>query len=193
MSAIQSPRRHPPLSSRWYGFYAMFSAQFVASAFRRVGISKSDRLLDPWNGTGTTTAAAWQGGNQRRRLRHQSCYSRNSSSAVAAAYRSSSPTRSGQDTPEDEKASKYTPERARSTPPLLSSGRRPAHSWSRASVASISRTGRRSAIQSHDVVGAMQPPACLSLRRPLSKRTHFVWLIYHIESVVMCFSALETA
>jgi hypothetical protein len=38
----------------------MYSSQFVASALRELCNCEKDWILDPWNGTGTTTSAAWR-------------------------------------------------------------------------------------------------------------------------------------
>lgn len=39
-----------------YPYYAGFSEQFVESILRKVNASAGDLILDPWNGSGTTTA-----------------------------------------------------------------------------------------------------------------------------------------
>jgi hypothetical protein len=58
--SIQSPKREALRNRRWYDFYAMYSSQFVDSALQKVGVGEKDWILDPWNGIGTTTSAAWR-------------------------------------------------------------------------------------------------------------------------------------
>jgi hypothetical protein len=58
-STIQSPKRDALRDRQWYDFYAMYSPQFVDSILTSVSFGKQDCILDPWNGTGTTTSAAW--------------------------------------------------------------------------------------------------------------------------------------
>jgi hypothetical protein len=41
-----------------YPYYAGFSEMFVASMFDRMGVIGGSRVLDPWNGSGTTTLVA---------------------------------------------------------------------------------------------------------------------------------------
>jgi len=41
-----------------YPYYAGFSVDFVSSVLKKLSASSSSRILDPWNGTGTTTYAA---------------------------------------------------------------------------------------------------------------------------------------
>jgi hypothetical protein len=38
----------------------MYSSQFVDSAFQKLRVGEKDWILDPWNGIGTTTSAAWR-------------------------------------------------------------------------------------------------------------------------------------
>lgn len=57
--AIEFP--NPKQASRdrqVYPYYAGYSERFVHDALVSLGLSAKHRLLDPWNGTGTTTAAA---------------------------------------------------------------------------------------------------------------------------------------
>jgi hypothetical protein len=58
--SIQSPKREALRNRRWYDFYAMYSSQFVDSAFQKLNVGEKDWILDPWNGIGTTTSAAWR-------------------------------------------------------------------------------------------------------------------------------------
>lgn len=41
-----------------YPYYAGFSDAFALTMLRQLGVKRGSRVLDPWNGTGTTTAAA---------------------------------------------------------------------------------------------------------------------------------------
>jgi hypothetical protein len=41
-----------------YPYYAGFSTTFAQTMLRQMGVGRGSRVLDPWNGTGTTTAAA---------------------------------------------------------------------------------------------------------------------------------------
>lgn len=42
----------------WYPYYAGFSPHFAQSLLASSGLHRTARILDPWNGSGTTTAAA---------------------------------------------------------------------------------------------------------------------------------------
>ena len=58
---IASPKRKPGEKSDWYGYYAGYSANFTRdtlAAIVRPDDSSTTRVLDPWNGSGTTTAIA---------------------------------------------------------------------------------------------------------------------------------------
>lgn len=58
---ISSPKRRPGEKSDWYGYYAGYSTAFVRDALTVLVPSESQpsvRVLDPWNGSGTTTALA---------------------------------------------------------------------------------------------------------------------------------------
>lgn len=44
----------------WYPYYAGFSGDFVSSLIKSLSLSKDTRILDPWNGSGTTTTLAYQ-------------------------------------------------------------------------------------------------------------------------------------
>ncbi len=59
---IPSPKRQPGEKSDWYGYYAGFSAEFARDSLRALApVSEGAspiRVLDPWNGSGTTTATA---------------------------------------------------------------------------------------------------------------------------------------
>jgi hypothetical protein len=57
---ISNPKRRakPSLAPLWYDYYAGYSESFVTDALGRLGFSSDSIVLDPWNGTGTTTAVA---------------------------------------------------------------------------------------------------------------------------------------
>lgn len=58
---LRSPKRGPSEFAgqrRWFSLYASFSQDFVRDAFLSLGLGPRARVLDPWNGTGTTTAVA---------------------------------------------------------------------------------------------------------------------------------------
>lgn len=59
---ISSPKRRPGEKSDWYGYYAGYSAEFVRDSLHALApVSEGAspiRVLDPWNGSGTTTAIA---------------------------------------------------------------------------------------------------------------------------------------
>lgn len=42
----------------WYNYYAGYSSGFVADVIRELSLPDGSRLLDPWNGAGTTTQVA---------------------------------------------------------------------------------------------------------------------------------------
>lgn len=58
---ITSPKRNPRAQTGWEGFfpyYAGYPEAFAHELLSSAGLSKSSRVLDPWNGSGTTTFAA---------------------------------------------------------------------------------------------------------------------------------------
>jgi hypothetical protein len=58
---ISNPKRTKQFASQkdtWFDYYAGFSAHFVADAIRSIPLPRSSLILDPWNGSGTTTATA---------------------------------------------------------------------------------------------------------------------------------------
>jgi DNA modification methylase len=60
---IQSPKRTPDAARGWDGFfpyYAGYPEPFARALIASAGLSKSALVLDPWNGSGTTTFAASQ-------------------------------------------------------------------------------------------------------------------------------------
>jgi DNA modification methylase len=60
MNGVDNPKRRGAESapSTWYPYYAGFSESFAESVLSTTGVSEGDWVLDPWNGSGTTTAKA---------------------------------------------------------------------------------------------------------------------------------------
>lgn len=58
---IRSPKRVARNTS-WYPYYAAYSSDFVADALDLLDLSCDALVLDPWNGTGTTTLGARNAG-----------------------------------------------------------------------------------------------------------------------------------
>ena len=54
--------RSPRGRESWYPYYAGFSEDFANSLLRSSNLPKKATILDPWNGSGTTTAAAAMSG-----------------------------------------------------------------------------------------------------------------------------------
>src|SRR6266568_5515322 len=55
---IPTPKRNPKLQTGWEGFfpyYAGFPESFAASILAGAGLAPNSVILDPWNGSGTTT------------------------------------------------------------------------------------------------------------------------------------------
>lgn len=48
--------------SSWYRYYAGYSRAFVTDTIDHLGLTKGSTILDPWNGSGTTTAVAAEAG-----------------------------------------------------------------------------------------------------------------------------------
>ncbi|GHN03006.1 DNA methylase [Cytophagales bacterium WSM2-2] len=61
---IQSPKqkRNTQVKESWYPYYAGFSKEFVSSLIDSFKLSESACIADPWNGSGTTTSAAFEKG-----------------------------------------------------------------------------------------------------------------------------------
>jgi DNA modification methylase len=55
---LRSPKLTPSRSPDWYAYYAGYSADFVDDVLDALELDPSSRVLDPWNGSGTTTARA---------------------------------------------------------------------------------------------------------------------------------------
>ncbi len=58
-SPIRTPKRDPASEGNaWYRFYAGFTSEFVSDVLRRLRLPSDALVLDPWNGSGTTTTTA---------------------------------------------------------------------------------------------------------------------------------------
>jgi hypothetical protein len=55
---LRSPKLESKTHRAWYQYYAGYSPAFVEDALNRLGVSAESCVLDPWNGSGTTTAVA---------------------------------------------------------------------------------------------------------------------------------------
>lgn len=58
---IPSPKRETDRQTGknlWFKFYAGYSFDFAESIIRSAGLTEKSTILDPWNGSGTTTTAA---------------------------------------------------------------------------------------------------------------------------------------
>lgn len=58
---IENPKRRPVAAEgrdSWYPYYAGFSSAFARRLIRSAGLRPESTLLDPWNGSGTSTAVA---------------------------------------------------------------------------------------------------------------------------------------
>ncbi|HYF80850.1 MAG TPA: DNA methyltransferase [Symbiobacteriaceae bacterium] len=53
---IRTPKRSP--EGTWYDFHACYSEEFVEDVLTHLRLRPSETVLDPWNGTGTTTKVA---------------------------------------------------------------------------------------------------------------------------------------
>jgi hypothetical protein len=65
LDSLLSPKRNAldeSARASWYPFYAGFSPSFVRSALSLAGLATDGTVLDPWNGSGTTTRVAWEKG-----------------------------------------------------------------------------------------------------------------------------------
>ena len=58
--AISNPKPRGPQksSSNWYRYYPCFSQKFAESVLSSANLTKGQWVLDPWNGSGTTTSEA---------------------------------------------------------------------------------------------------------------------------------------
>jgi len=58
---FSTPKRHAATShgkATWYEYYAGFTPKFVEDALNHLALLSKVRVLDPWNGSGTTTQVA---------------------------------------------------------------------------------------------------------------------------------------
>lgn len=61
---IASPKRSRGQGGEWYPYYAGFSAEFADEALRSLDLPRGATILDPWNGSGTTTTRSVLAGHQ---------------------------------------------------------------------------------------------------------------------------------
>ncbi|HVT19135.1 MAG TPA: DNA methyltransferase [Thermoanaerobaculia bacterium] len=54
--SVTSPKPRP--NQNWYSYYAGYSERFAAEALALLDLPSQSLVLDPWNGSGTTTAVA---------------------------------------------------------------------------------------------------------------------------------------
>lgn len=60
-----SPKRHATRAggkASWYNYYAGYTPSFVRAAIEELSLAEGSRILDPWNGSGTTTEVADESG-----------------------------------------------------------------------------------------------------------------------------------
>jgi hypothetical protein len=58
---IENPKRQPATAAardEWFPYYAGFSSAFARKVIQSSGLGQESTVLDPWNGSGTSTAAA---------------------------------------------------------------------------------------------------------------------------------------
>ncbi len=63
--SFSSPKRNSSAArgkAAWYSYYAGFSPKFVENTLEALALPAKSRLLDPWNGSGTTTEVANENG-----------------------------------------------------------------------------------------------------------------------------------
>ena len=56
-------RKGPTGRASWYPYYASFSQSFARGLIASINLSPKSRIMDPWNGSGTTIAAATSEGH----------------------------------------------------------------------------------------------------------------------------------
>jgi SAM-dependent methyltransferase len=56
MTSLANPKEKS--GANWYSYYAGYSEKFVLDVLTHLGLSSQSHVLDPWNGSGTTTAVA---------------------------------------------------------------------------------------------------------------------------------------
>src|SRR5207244_1397194 len=59
---VRSPKLTSARSRGWYRYYAGYSPEFVEDALASLDLEDGATILDPWNGSGTTTAVAHERG-----------------------------------------------------------------------------------------------------------------------------------
>lgn len=62
---LATPKRHATAiqgKATWYSYYAGFSPAFVVDALKAMALPPKSRIIDPWNGSGTTTQVADESG-----------------------------------------------------------------------------------------------------------------------------------
>ncbi len=62
---IENPKRRPAAAEgrdRWYPYYAGFSGAFARRLIQSTGLRPASTILDPWNGSGTSTVVAVESG-----------------------------------------------------------------------------------------------------------------------------------
>ncbi len=61
LDKLSTPKRKPSATSGksvWYGYYAGYSEEFVKDVLCHLKLSSNAMVMDPWNGSGTTTQVA---------------------------------------------------------------------------------------------------------------------------------------
>jgi hypothetical protein len=62
LSGLASPKLGPQIKVAGYQYYAGFAANFVGDLLSLLDVTDKDLVLDPWNGSGTTTLVSSQAG-----------------------------------------------------------------------------------------------------------------------------------
>lgn len=62
MQSLRSPKKtpHKPTESTWYNYNAGYTEGFVEDVLKNLNLPSGATVLDPWNGTGTTTSVAFR-------------------------------------------------------------------------------------------------------------------------------------
>ena len=66
-AVVINPKRDAKSSvgrAGWYPYYAGFSAEFALTIIDTIGLGREKTILDPWNGSGTTTLSALRAGQK---------------------------------------------------------------------------------------------------------------------------------
>jgi DNA modification methylase len=61
---MRSPKLSSDREKPWYRYYAGYSRAFVEDALASLALAEESTVLDPWNGSGTTTAVAQELGHR---------------------------------------------------------------------------------------------------------------------------------